>query len=228
MKIKVLLCAILLSVALYGCGMPDNAVETTPDVIVTPMITPKPEILDTDLVPVREYIPNIAVDLRYATTNNFTGKVIYDFTEPYLRYGTVKKLMSVQNTLNQQGYGLLIWDAWRPVSAQFKLWEVVPDPTYVSDPTTGYSSHSKGGTVDITLIALDGSPVEMPSGFDEFSAIADRDYSDVSDIAAQNAMLLQDVMTNAGFTGYFGEWWHFNDNDKYSVEDIKSLEVPEK
>lgn len=158
------------------------------------------------------------MELAYAGTDNFTGQAIYDFTEAYLRYGTAKKLAAVQEALKAQGLGLLIWDAFRPTAAQFKLWEVCPDPTYVANPETGFSSHSRGNTVDVTLVSLDGTAVEMPTGFDDFSPLADRDYSDVDALPAANAALLEDAMTQAGFTPYQGEWWHFSDSDVYEVE----------
>ena len=78
------------------------------------------------------------MDLKYATEDNFTNQVIYDFTEPVLRLGTVKKLAKVQETLLKKGYSLKIWDAYRPTEAQFRLWEVCPDPDYVSDPNKGF------------------------------------------------------------------------------------------
>ena len=183
----------------------------------TPSPTPTPEPADDAMVYVQDVDGTILAELRYATENNFTGKVIYDFTQPQLRCGTAKKLAAAQNALREQGYGLLIWDAYRPVEAQFRLWEVCPDGTYVANPNTGYSSHSRGSTVDVTLVSLDGSPVEMPSDFDEFSALADRDYSDVSAAAAEHARLLEDAMAAAGFTGYSGEWWHFSDTTEYPV-----------
>lgn len=179
---------------------------------------PAPEPADSDFVKVTDYIPTIQVELAYAGTDNFTGQAIYDFTEAYLRYGTAKKLAAVQEALKAQGLGLLIWDASRPTAAQFKLWEVCPDPTYVANPETGFSSHSRGNTVDVTLVSLDGTAVEMPTGFDDFSPLADRDYSDVDALPAANAALLEDAMTQAGFTPYQGEWWHFSDSDVYEVE----------
>jgi D-alanyl-D-alanine dipeptidase len=180
---------------------------------------PKPEPADTDLVRVVDYAPDIAVDLRYATAENFTGQVVYDFTDAYLRYGTVKKLMAAQKTLVEQGYGLKIWDAFRPTSAQFALWEICPDGNYVADPNKGFSSHSRGNTVDLTLVALDGTEVLMPTGFDDFTAKADRDYSDVDAASAANAELLEDAMVQAGFQPYSKEWWHFSDTDSYDVEE---------
>lgn len=178
---------------------------------------PDPPSDPAELVRVSDYIPNIGVELKYATEDNFTGTVIYDFTDAYLRYGTVEKLAAVQNDLEGMGLGLKIWDALRPVSAQFRLWEVCPNSAYVANPNTGYSSHSRGNTVDITLVALDGSEVPMPTGFDDFSALADRDYSDCGEQAAANARLLEETMAAHGFDPYWTEWWHFSDAVSYGV-----------
>ena len=177
-----------------------------------------PEPADSDFVRVADYIPTIQVDLAYAGAENFTGQAIYDFADAYLRYGTAKKLAAVQDQLAAQGLGLLIWDAFRPTAAQFKLWEVCPNPVYVANPEKGFSAHSRGNTVDVTLVSLDGTDVEMPTGFDDFSPLADRDYSDVPAAPAANAKLLEDAMSAAGFLPYQGEWWHFSDQDTYDVE----------
>lgn len=171
-----------------------------------------------DIVRIRDYIPDIRVDLKYATDDNFTGQVIYDFSDAWLRYGTVLKLEAAQKAAKEHGMTLLCWDAFRPVSAQFRLWEVYPDSTYVANPNTGYSSHSRGNTVDITIVSSDGTVIEMPTGFDDFSALADRDYSDCSQAAAEHARLLEQIMEEAGFKPYFGEWWHFSDTETYPVE----------
>ena len=175
---------------------------------------------DDEPVRVTDYIPDIYVELKYSTTDNFTGQVIYDFTDAYLRYGTVKKLADAQRELAEKGYSLKIWDAYRPVSAQFRLWEVCPDPVYVANPYAGYSGHSKGSTVDLTLVRSDGSEITMPTGFDNFSEKADRDYSDVPDEAAANARFLENTMLAHGFSCYFGEWWHFSDSTDYPILDF--------
>lgn len=180
---------------------------------------PPPEPRDSDFVRVLDYIPDIRVSLPYATRDNFTGQIIYEFEDAWLRYGTVKKLSAAAQALTEEGYALLIWDAFRPAQAQFKLWEVCPDPSFVADPTKGFSSHSRGNTVDVTLALPDGGAVEMPSGFDEFSSLANRDYSDVPEPAAAHAKLLEDVMESCGFHGYSGEWWHFRDEEVYPVEE---------
>lgn len=181
--------------------------ETTAEPVKEPDIN--------DYVKVRDHIPDIVIDLKYATEDNFTGQVIYDFEEAYLHYGTVLKLMKVQEQLKQQGYGLKIWDAYRPFYAQERLWEVYPDPTYVADPAKGRRGHNLGNTVDITLVYADGTEVPMPTGFDDFSTRADRDYSEIEEELAANAMLLQETMYANGFTGYKGEWWDFTDTEYY-------------
>ena len=182
------------------------------------IVQPEPE--NEDFVPVRAYIPDIAVELPYASAHNFTGQKIYDFGEVWLRYGTVKKLALVQAALREQGLCLKIWDGFRPPAAQFRLWTVCPDPTYVSDPNRGFSSHSRGNTVDITLVDPDGRELTMPTGFDDFTERADRDYSDCSPEAAANALLLEQVMLKYGFQPYAGEWWHYSDQQQYPVEQV--------
>ena len=173
---------------------------------------------DGQLVRILDYIPDAEIDLRYATENNFTGKVIYSDPEAYLCYGTVKKLMQVQDALKEKGFRLLIWDAFRPHEAQEKLWEACPNPVYVADPRSGPTNHSFGNTVDLTIVQADGTAVEMPSGFDEFTAAADRDYSDVPETAAANAVVLEQIMERFGFTGYSGEWWHYSDTIRYELK----------
>ena len=170
----------------------------------------------------KKYIPDIYVELMYATENNFTGVRIYDFTDAYLRYGTVKKLANVQKELKEQWYSLKIWDAYRPFEAQQKLWEVYPDPNYVANPANGMKNHNLGGTVDITMVAADGSVISMPTEFDDFSLKADRDYSDIEDEeAVKNVMILQEAMENNGFTGYQGEWWDYSDTVEYEAVDFQ-------
>ncbi len=191
--------------------------ETIP--LPTELPLPEQQLKDTDFVAVTDYIPEIVVELKYATKDNFTGQVIYDFQDAYLRYGTVKKLMAVSEALAEHDVYLKIWDAFRPPAAQFKLWEVYPDPNFVSNPNVKYSSHSRGNTVDITLVDAQGNELEMPTGFDDFSALADRDYSDCSPTTAENALLLQRTMEEHGFSGYYKEWWHFSDETEYPPEE---------
>lgn len=221
--IALALCLLLCS----GCGGVEVDITTPePTAAATPSQAPTPE--PGDMVRVVDIIPDIRLDIRYAAAENFTGEVIYESAEAYLRRGTAEKLAKAQEELEELGYSLTVWDAWRPVAAQFALWRVCPDARYVADPFNGFSGHCRGNTVDITITTLDGEPVELPSGFDEFSALADRDYTDVSEAAAANARLLEDVMTRAGFAGYSAEWWHYTDTDAYEVvEALEPLPVVE-
>lgn len=193
-----------------------TAAETEPE--TEPVTAPPMDLPDGQLVRILDYIPDAVIDLRYATTNNFTGTVIYDSSEAYLCFGTVKKLMNVQAQLKEKGYMILIWYAYRPIEAQWALWNVCPDPNFVADPNNGVTSHGRGNTMDISLVYdEDGSEVTMPSLFDEFNASADRDYNDVSAEAAANAQLLEEVMFSNGFTGYRGEWWDYSDTNRYEL-----------
>lgn len=237
---KIFITAIMITAGMTACGQKKNvttddvsekemaniqetaAQEVTAQEIITQEITTEKEPEDDEYVLVKKYIPDIYVELRYATENNFTGVKIYDFTEAYLRYGTVKKLAQVQKELKLQGYSLKIWDAYRPFEAQQKLWEVYPDPNYVANPANGMKKHNLGGTVDITMVAADGSVISMPTEFDDFSLKADRDYSDIEDEeAVKNVMILQNVMENNGFTGYQGEWWDYSDTVEYEAVDFE-------
>lgn len=237
------LCILLLCLLLTGCSrhrsfVPETTVsvilETVPEITVAetmlpetaptepetePTLPPEPESDDT-FVRVLDYIPEASQELMYATQQNFTGQVIYPFEDAYLRWGTVKKLQLVSRDLSDLGLSIKIWDGFRPVSAQFTLWEVYPDPTYVANPNQGFSSHSRGNTIDLTLVDTNGVELEMPTGFDDFSAKADRDYKDCTETAANNAQILELLMEKHGFKGYAGEWWHFSDTVSYPVEHV--------
>lgn len=238
--IKIFAVIVIIAAGMTACGQKKNvttddvseketaniqetaAQEVTAQKIITQEITTEKEPEDDEYVIVKKYIPDIYVELMYATENNFTGVRIYDFTDAYLRYGTVKKLANVQKELKEQGYSLKIWDAYRPFEAQQKLWEVYPDPNYVANPANGMKNHNLGGTVDITMVAADGSIIPMPTEFDDFSLKADRNYSDIdNEEAVNNVMILQNTMENNGFTGYQGEWWDYSDTVEYEAVDFK-------
>lgn len=220
-----------------GCGSSDNSEEIVKNDQPTEQPEPPTQSTDADalgpalsaeplpvpednaFVRVSDYISDIVIDLKYATPDNFTGSVIYSCSDAYLRYGTVVKLAEVQKELRELDLGLKIWDAFRPVSSQFRLWEICPDAAYVANPYRGFSSHSRGNTVDLTLVDAQGIDIEMPTGFDDFTAKADRDYSDCSETAAANARLLETLMQEQDFQPYAAEWWHFSDNTAYEVDE---------
>lgn len=162
-----------------------------------------------DLVDVKEVIPNIQIDLKYSTADNFTGQVVYNFNTCMLLQEAAFRLRNVQKELETQGLGLKIWDGYRPMAAQWKFWELVPDPRYVSDPRKG-GRHTRGTTVDLTLITQDGTELPMPTEFDNFSEKAHRDYTGATEEEITNRALLQTVMEKQGFVGLPTEWWHFD------------------
>lgn len=174
---------------------------------------------DEDIVLVKDYIEDIKVDLKYSTADNFTGKIIYNFSDAYLRYGTVKRLQKAQEILRAKGLSLKIWDAFRPAAAQFVMWEVYPDDDFVADPTTGFSTHSRGNTVDVTVVDKDENEIAMPTKFDDFEEMIKYDYNSAENSeTSKNAIMLKEIMVNEGFHPCTTEWWHFRDIDVYPVE----------
>ena len=166
---------------------------------------------DTDLVSVKEYIPSIILDMRYATKNNFTWEKIYDDVDAKLRYWTIKKLKVAQDSLQKQWYSLKIWDAFRSEAAQAKMREVVKDWKLVAQ---WKSDHNRG--LDVTLVKADWTEIPMPSKFDDFDnkAACKSDFSSVSWEKKKNWKILQDAMVAAKFCTYDNERWHFYDEDK--------------
>ncbi|QQR48608.1 M15 family metallopeptidase [bacterium] len=199
----------------------------------------------TDFVNIKKLCPSIQVDLIYSHDSNFTKKVVYNDCPSdvcYLRYGTAKKLVAVQEELELQGLGLKIADGYRPQSVQYTFWELMPDERYVINPHIAGpgkgSKHNRGAAVDLTLINLaTGQELEMPSVIDDFTEKAHRKYEAMEPVAAHNCRLLENVMKKHGFKPFSFEWWHFNDADwrEYELCDIsfaelaknESLEQPE-
>lgn len=180
-----------------------------------------------DLVELVSISPNIRLDIRYATDNNFTKKAVYTQAKCFLRKAVAEKLNLVQQELEKQGLGLKVFDGYRPRSVQYKFWELVPDTRYVGDPKKG-SKHNRGSAIDLTIIRLsDGQELEMPSGFDDFSEKAHRNYETMTPEAAKNCKLLEDLMVKQGFIPLPTEWWHFDDADwqKYDLLDVPFEEV---
>ena len=179
-----------------------------------------------DLVDVQKVIPGVVLDIRYATTNNFTGQQLYPFSKCYLRRTSAEKLRAAQAELATMGYGLKIFDGYRPLSVQWKMWEVYPHAGYVADPRKG-SRHNRGAAVDVTLIQLsDGAELPMPTPYDDFTEKAHRKFSDLPAEVIQNRELLERVLTENGFVGLYTEWWHFDDKDwrNYPILNIQIMD----
>lgn len=174
-----------------------------------------------DLVEVQKINSTIKLDIRYATVNNFTNQILYTTARCFLCRDAAQAVSKVQQELEELGLGLLIWDGYRPLSAQKKMWAIVPDEHYVANPAKG-SKHNRGCAVDCTIIKKDGTYLEMPSEFDDFSEKAHRNYMNLSPEVINNREFLERVMHKHGFTGLPTEWWHFDFNgwQEYPVLDV--------
>lgn len=165
---------------------------------------------DMELVDLEKFIPNIKLDIRYATTNNFTGKVIYTSAKAYARKPVAEALKKAQDSLSKLGLGLIIYDAYRPYSATIKFYEVYPDTNFVANPQNG-SRHNRGAAIDMSLFNLTtGQEIPMPTVFDDFSEKAHPDNTNLTDEVIKNRTLLFNVLSHFGFTHYPTEWWHFD------------------
>ena len=179
-----------------------------------------------DLLEVTNAIPGVKLDIRYATTNNFTHHILYSSPRCFLRAATVKKLAAVQKELEAQGLGLKIFDGYRPFRITEKMWDLIHDDRYVADPRKG-SKHNRGAAVDLTVVDKTGKEIDMPTGYDDFTEKAHRDYMQLSKEKIKNRELLRRVMEKNGFEGVSTEWWHFNDKD-WEQYDILNWEWAEK
>lgn len=164
------------------------------------------------LVYVDDEDPTLIIDLKYATTDNFTGKKIYPYSVCMLQKNTMKKLINANNEFKALGYTIKIWDAYRPADVQKQLWELVKDRRFIADPNLYGSRHNRGAAVDITLVDSTGKELEMPTKFDEFNEKAFRN-SKMNDTARKNLDLLTTIMVKNGFKTIETEWWHYDDSD---------------
>ena len=167
-----------------------------------------------------EKVPGLVLEIRYATEHNITGKKIYADKRAWLREETIRKLAQVARELEEKGYRLVLWDGWRPASAQKALWAAKPDGRFLTPPNR-ISRHTRGTSVDVSLADRNGKILEMPSDHDEFTDRADEDFSDVPKEVAQRARLLRKAMFRAGFSGVPDEWWHYDLRDWASYEPIE-------
>lgn len=175
-----------------------------------------------EFVELLSVIPNLVIELPYATENNFFKHRFYPDHRCFLRRAVAEKLALVQRDLNAMGLGLKVWDGYRPRSVQWTFWKVLPDPNYVADPAKG-SRHNRGAAVDLTLIDLkSGQELEMPTGYDDFTPKAAADFKLASAAAIKNRQTLQQAMTRHGFQIFPSEWWHFDAEawEQYPLEDI--------
>ena len=189
----------------------------------------KGDLLEPDLVEVTTLDPSIKLDIRYATTNNFMSAVFYQQPKAFMQHLAAEALVRAHLALKEKGYGLLIHDAYRPWYVTKMFWDATPQDLkhFVANPERG-SVHNRGAAVDLTLYDLDnGEPIQMVSGYDEFSARAYPDYPGGTSRQRWYRELLRDAMEEQGFQVYDWEWWHFNYKDakKYPIMNSRFEEI---
>ena len=174
------------------------------------------------LVDLKKTVPGLRVEIRYATADNFMKEVLYPEARCLLRRETAGKLSRVQEKLEKQGLSLKLFDAYRPLAVQKKMWAKFPMEGYVANPAKG-SNHNRGAAVDVTLADKDGHELPMPSVYDEFSERSHADYAGGTEEERKNRKRLKDAMESEGFKGISTEWWHFDDS---AAKDYPVLDLP--
>lgn len=175
-----------------------------------------------ELIAIKEVDPTITIELRYATERNLTHRPLYSREMAALiRPAVGERLAAAQNFLRAHGFGLKIWDAYRPARAQNLLWELTRNGAYVADPNgTVGSMHTRGVAVDATLVDRNGREVAMPTDFDSFTPAAMIVYQGNDAAVRANLNMLQRAMARSGFYGLRTEWWHFAAEDWWKYDPI--------
>lgn len=177
---------------------------------------------EKELVNLATVAPDIKLEIGYATEKNFTGKKIYTLARAYVRKPVADALKKAQAEFNKLGYGIKVFDAYRPYKATVKFYEEYHDTTYVASPYRG-SRHNRGCALDMTLVVLKtGEELPMPTSWDSFDPQAWPTATVADPVIRKNRDLLISVMERNGFTVYEHEWWHFDFNGwkNYEVMDI--------
>ncbi len=180
------------------------------------------------LIPISFESHGVALDIKYATQDNFTGKPIYSRPGCYLIDEANTHLKKAIELARVQGWHFLIFDAFRPSEAQFKMWNHTPDPNFLSDPNRG-SPHSRGVAIDLTLVeTATGKILDMGTNFDAFTPLSFHGNLEVPRKAQENRFRLLGLMTAAGWDCYLKEWWHYQlfDSASYDLLSDKILKTP--
>ncbi|WP_366183628.1 M15 family metallopeptidase [Flavobacterium ovatum] len=172
-------------------------------------LNPLPQENDTTFVNLKDYSADFIYNMKYATEDNFLKAKVYDCAECFLRLKTVKALVIVNKEFMKKGYHIQLFDCYRPLDIQKKMWAIVSNAQYVANPAKG-SIHNRGGAVDITLVDKNGKELDMGTPFDHFGVEASHNYEKITDEVKQNRALLKSIMTAKYFNSFDSEWWHYN------------------
>lgn len=170
------------------------------------------ETNDNAFVNLKNYSNDFVFDMKYATSDNFLKEKVYPCGECFLRVKTVKSLLEANKAFLAKGFKIKLYDCYRPIAIQKKMWQIVPNPTYVANPKKG-SIHNKGGAVDITLVDSIGIELNMGTPFDFFGEEASHNYGKLSEEILVNRKFLKEIMLQHNFKSFDSEWWHYNLNN---------------
>jgi D-alanyl-D-alanine dipeptidase len=163
----------------------------------------------TDFLNILKLDSTFVLDMPYATENNFLKQQVYDCESCYLRKKTAIALIKANTMFKKLGYHIKIYDCYRPLDVQKKMWTIISDPKYVANPATG-SIHNRGGAVDITLVNANNVELNMGTQFDFFGEEASHFYQNLPDDVLENRKLLKKILSENGFVSFDSEWWHYN------------------
>jgi D-alanyl-D-alanine dipeptidase len=178
----------------------------------------------SQFVDLADYDKNFSYDIRYATTNNFLKEAIYDCEKCLLLPEAAEALAKANNYFCDLGYQIKIFDCYRPLSAQKKMWGIYPNPRYVANPYTKKSVHNRGAAVDLTLVYLGSDKqVDMGTAYDYFGKEAHQDFTELPPQILANRKLLRKGLEKFDFNIIRTEWWHYDFGRAYSypVYDIE-------
>ena len=164
---------------------------------------------DSSFVAIMQIDSTFVLDMPYATDANFLNQQVYDCQTCYLRKKTALALIKANNKFKKLGFHIKIYDCYRPLDVQKKMWTIVSDPKYVANPATG-SIHNRGGAVDITLVDANNIELDMGTKFDFFGEEASHDFLELPVAVLENRKLLKKILRASGFVSFDSEWWHYN------------------
>ena len=162
----------------------------------------------SDFVRLKDLSPDFVYELKYATPDNFLKQAVYDCGECYLRKSTAEALVKANEAFKQLGYRIKLFDCYRPLSVQKKMWKILPGTHYVANPAKG-SKHNRGAAVDLTLVDAQGKELNMGTPFDFFGKEAHHTYTQHSKEVLENRKLLKETLNKYNFKSIYSEWWHY-------------------
>ncbi|MDO4568582.1 MAG: M15 family metallopeptidase [Clostridia bacterium] len=202
-----------IDVMFYAHIAPFEAQKT--DIVTGEPVTDEegnPVMVKCELVDLRYFFPDAEYELLFATSRNVTGAPLYPYAIPMLQLDTVMKLKRAVEAFAADGYTIKFYDAYRPLSVQRKLFDIVQVPKWIANPDTTASNHNRGCAVDISLIGPDGVELEFPTPMHTFSEDSARDSDTWSETARANVDYMTGIMERYGFQPITSEWWHFADS----------------